>query len=1002
MYNMTFAGKNLTEQGCLNRAMPEIYKRLPEGQQIQLVSPDNKALTLPRANPTGATTLAVRPTGTPMSPEVLPLPQPHEAVTGARPNTGVRTGVGYVMRGAAALGAIDSGHEAFQNFEDGEIGEGVLNTGIATGLGAGAAEGFLGGTAATAARVAGAAGGALYFGKDAYNSYQEGDYLSGSIYTAGAFAAGAQAVASAVGAGASIGPAAPLVIAAAAGWSLGTSIGKYVVLPAMHYSMNAKDATDLVGKGFESVPIGSEAAYLQGFANYFNEGFDVTTTGTDWSEEFRRLFTGNESRRNALFARIRSDPQAMYDAGTKGYGYHNQFSANPFLIHESLRAGAKPHGFDTIPDRGYRLTSDDSDEDDVKSDFSRIFRIDPPSTFVRGQVAEELVISGAGFSVDDLRSAIRNGDDFVLNRMLLTVSGQDGKRRVLYTVKKDDKGYNLEFTPPKEGEKFILPEKMRTEENLNGLIHAAIDRGKVSAQNIACLQYAFNHDCSLKISSENLEAILSDPLETMNDTDAYWDENTDELNNMRTGVLETLCGNEKDGYLFNTWEITPQVIDAAANSLNAEQRYALVSYVMQSGIGKDNPEMQRAVQDVLRVTPQPVKPSDGLISLNELGIDLLAEGDTPPANGEAILQEAVADLQNTAGTTNPQADNAPSLATVVETLMPQTGNGVPIGTTTEVLMPQAGNASSFDTVATTLMPQTGNGVPTGTTTEVLMPQVGNASSFDTVATTLMPQTGNGAYLDMSILQTGNGVQTGASLTKTLSSAQQQRSVEIREYTIHRYEDADYSHAQYMIQQYIDRGVISSEDASKAIKSLKQLENEGKIPTGISVDGQKKRSNADIYLYKSIQSQLLYHPDEPVYRVENRTVTRKKESTVSEKLGGSNRALIGRLGSGETSDDIVTCILNTEASITPSGEALLGVKTKRSKISYKPGGDPGYQSSTVFMDMEGNIQSSSEKEDKDKDEEDSARPLQQTLARHATGQVVESDTSVTSCEKGKNY
>ncbi len=599
----------------------------------------------------------------------------------------------------SGVGAVSEFSAAQESFKSGEVGSGIYHSFSSIGMGAGSIAPFLKGSGAVIAGGVGTAGGSLMFGHDAVKDAQKGDYVSAGINAVGSASMAYETLAIASGSTVSLGTAvaaAPIAVTVAAigsagavGWNLGKWMGEHWVLPAMQYSMNAQDATDLVGDGFNSVPIGSEAAYIQGFVDYFNEGFDVATTGTGWSEEFRRLFSGSESRRDELLERIRSNPQAMYDAGTKGHGFHNMFSANPYLIHESLRAGAKPHGFDTIPERGYRLTSFDSDEDNVYSDFSRIFYISPRSTFIQGQVAEELVMSGAGFSVDDLRSAINTGNDWVLNRMLLTVSGQDGKRRTLYTVKKNDntvkkndKVYEPEFIPPKEGETFILPEKMRTEENLNGLIHAAIDRRTVSAQNIACLQYAFNHDCSLKISSENLEAILSDPLEVMYESAGYdnleesyrLDKNdkkyADGENELKTGLLEVLCGDEKNGYLFNTWEITPQVIDAAANSLNAKQRYALVTYVMQSGIGKDDPEMQRAVQDVLRVTPQPVNPSDGLINVNEV-IDPLAEGSSFSENRELFLQGVMADYQNTAGVTDPQAGNASSFDIVATTLTQQ-------------------------------------------------------------------------------------------------------------------------------------------------------------------------------------------------------------------------------------------------------------------------------------------------------------------------------------------
>ena len=125
-----------------------------------------------------------------------------------------------------------------------------------------------------------------------------------------------------------------------------------------------------------------------------------------------------------------------------------------------------------------------------------------------------------------------------------------------------------------------------------------------------------------------------------------------------------------------------------------------------------------------------------------------------------------------------------------------------------------------------------------------------------------------------------------------------------------------------------------------------MERTGQLPRGLDANGNIC-SNADIYLYKAIQAQELYHPDEPVYVVQDGKVTRKKDGTktVSDKLGGSTRDLLGNLAS-ENASECVDRVKSTEAAISARGHALLGVKTKGPKMAYRPGMKPGFEEMTV--------------------------------------------------------
>ena len=180
-----------------------------------------------------------------------------------------------------------------------------------------------------------------------------------------------------------------------------------------------------------------------------------------------------------------------------------------------------------------------------------------------------------------------------------------------------------------------------------------------------------------------------------------------------------------------------------------------------------------------------------------------------------------------------------------------------------------------------------------------------------------------------------------------------RAAAIKPRTVHKYAEEDYAHATQRIEAYIKRGVISKAEAEKALSNIQQMEKDGKIPTGVSADGKSIRSNAPIYLYKAIQSEILYHPDEPVYEVKDNKITAKKVSSVSEELGGSNRDLIKGLTSQEAAE-YADRIMKTENAVSEKGHAVLGVQVKQPKLSFKPGRNPGYEAAEIYVDEKGNI------------------------------------------------
>lgn len=193
----------------------------------------------------------------------------------------------------------------------------------------------------------------------------------------------------------------------------------------------------------------------------------------------------------------------------------------------------------------------------------------------------------------------------------------------------------------------------------------------------------------------------------------------------------------------------------------------------------------------------------------------------------------------------------------------------------------------------------------------------------------------------------------AAARKAAEEEAARKAAAIKPRTVHKYAEEDYTHATQRIEAYIKRGVISKADAEKALANIQQMEKDGKIPSGLSADGKSIRSNAPIYLYKALQSEMLYHPDEPVYAVKDNKITQKKEGSVSEKLGGSNRDLIKGLASKEASK-YADRVMKTEDAVSEKGHAVLGVKVKQPKLSFKPGRKPGYEAAQIYVDEKGNI------------------------------------------------
>ena len=182
-----------------------------------------------------------------------------------------------------------------------------------------------------------------------------------------------------------------------------------------------------------------------------------------------------------------------------------------------------------------------------------------------------------------------------------------------------------------------------------------------------------------------------------------------------------------------------------------------------------------------------------------------------------------------------------------------------------------------------------------------------------------------------------------------------RQVSIQPRIVHKYEEADYKHATARLKRM--EKIYGKDAIERALTRLQEMERNGEIPTGLSADGKSLRSNAEIYLYKALQSKELYHPDEPVYQVKGNKITRKKECSLSEKLGGSNRELVETLlGSKqpETTTQLADQVMKTEDAISERGHAVLGVKVKQPKMSFKPGKKPGYESAEVYIDEKGQI------------------------------------------------
>lgn len=227
---------------------------------------------------------------------------------------------------------------------------------------------------------------------------------------------------------------------------------------------------------------------------------------------------------------------------------------------------------------------------------------------------------------------------------------------------------------------------------------------------------------------------------------------------------------------------------------------------------------------------------------------------------------------------------------------------------------------------------------------------------------------------------------------------------IKNITVHQYDEQDYARADARIQAFVSRGIITQEEVSQALANIQQLEDAGKIPTGLSADEKSTRSNASIYLYKALQARGLYHPDEPVYTVQNGKMTTQKSGTVSEVLEGSPRDLIKDLTSNDISetglsDKVAKQLSATENAISEKGHAVLGVKVKHGGKTYMPGRDIGYKSADLLIKQDGSIEQPQAQADKD--ERKSERTAAEPPAPPKLGNGVNASQNATSEHSASN-
>lgn len=190
----------------------------------------------------------------------------------------------------------------------------------------------------------------------------------------------------------------------------------------------------------------------------------------------------------------------------------------------------------------------------------------------------------------------REGSELLLNTMLLTVKDEKGNVRTLYDFNQEGK---IEYTPMKQGEHSLFPNKMKTADNMNGVLREAVQTKNMSPFLFSVVQQSFNEDGKLKISPDLLEKMLTRPEEVMDES--LLGANATEVQEEKEAFMTVVCGNKDTGYLFHTWEITPQVIKAVQH-LDDERKEAFFRYAIQNNLGKDNPEIQEALMSLMPQT----------------------------------------------------------------------------------------------------------------------------------------------------------------------------------------------------------------------------------------------------------------------------------------------------------------------------------------------------------------------------------------------------------------
>lgn len=500
--------------------------------------------------------------------------------------------------GLGLFGTVYEGTEAAQAFEKGDNLEGAYHTANTLAYGGATAGIFVGGALGAGMITAGGVAGSIQLGVEAVKDAQKGHYSSAALEAAGAAYFGHATLSGSMflSAGTAV-SAAPVAVTTAAvagsaalGWKAGRWIDSTFIDPARNYSMDVKDSAKLVGDRMKNVSLGEQPAYLAGFMNSFNDGFDAVSTGWGFKAQWNRLTTSNESRKNKLLEEIANNPQAAYEKGVKGLGGNKGIGANAFLIHESINAGAKPREFNDLS-----ATKNDIHPASkaVKSDISQTFYMNVSNNEEINNIAQAktalfLIQNGAGYMADDLAEAARSNNELMTDALLLSVKdNQTGKVRMLYDMNDAQK---WDYTPPTATEEFILPKEMRTPENMNTLMREAIKANEVTPFKVSAIQQAFNNEGQMKIAEDVLTETISNPQKHLSDS-------IEDKENAQEAVLSAICGNKEAGYRFHAWQITPAVVSAVKN-LDPERKEAFIRYAQETNLGKDNPEMQAALKEL--------------------------------------------------------------------------------------------------------------------------------------------------------------------------------------------------------------------------------------------------------------------------------------------------------------------------------------------------------------------------------------------------------------------